>query len=367
MSTRTPAEVFHPGEFIKDELIERDWTQADLAEILGRPVQAVNEIVAGKKTITPETARGLGDAFGTGPELWLNLENTYRLSRTPPPDDSVARRARLYELAPIKEMLRRRWIPDLGDISDVEDSVLTFLEMSTIEDTPSLAFAAKKSSSYSETSPSQRAWCFRAKQLAERQTVEEFTPEKLVDHLPEFRQLAKDVDSLRQVPAFLANLGIRFVIVEHLKSTRIDGAALWLDEASPVIVLSLRYDRIDNFWFVLAHELAHIKNGDQIVDSDLVGASAQSTEAKPEFERKTDRMAASLLIPTRTLQAFIEHNHPRFSKQTIRGFAEKCGVHPGIVVGQLQHRKAISFSHSREMLSPVRKLITEVAVTDGWE
>ena len=71
MLTRTPAEVFPPGEFINDELVEREWAQADLAEILGRPVQAVNEIVAGKKAITPETARGLGDAFGTGPELWV--------------------------------------------------------------------------------------------------------------------------------------------------------------------------------------------------------------------------------------------------------------------------------------------------------
>ena len=95
MSTRTPAEVFRPGEFIKDELVDRDWTQGDLAEILGRPVQAVNEIVAGKKAITPETARGLGDAFGTGPEVWLNLENAFRLSQTPPPDENVNRRAHL--------------------------------------------------------------------------------------------------------------------------------------------------------------------------------------------------------------------------------------------------------------------------------
>lgn len=82
MPKRIPAEVFPPGEFIKDELEARNWTQADLAEILGRPLQAVNEIIAGKKTITPETARALGDALGAAPELWLNLENAYRLSRS---------------------------------------------------------------------------------------------------------------------------------------------------------------------------------------------------------------------------------------------------------------------------------------------
>jgi len=367
VSTRAQAEVFPPGEFIKDELIERDWTQADLAEILGRPVQAVNEIVAGKKSITPETARGLGDAFGTGPELWLNLENAYRLSQTPPPDQSVARRGCLYEMAPVKEMLRRRWIPESKNVDDLENSVLRFLEMQSIDDKPSLAFAAKKSSRYADTSSSQRAWCFRAKHLAESLVVETFTTEKLVEHLPEFCRLAKETENVRQVPTLLASLGIRFVIVEHLKSTRIDGAALWLDDLSPVIVMSLRYDRIDNFWFILAHELAHIKHGDRSVDTDLVGASAQPTEEKPEAEKKADRMAASLLIPTKTLQAFIERHRPRFSKKAIRGFAEKVGVHPGIVVGQLQYRKAISYSHSREMLSPVRDLVTEVVVTDGWE
>jgi len=189
------------------------------------------------------------------------------------------------------------------------------------------------------TSPAQRAWCYRAKHLAEARNVDGFATEKLIEHLPDLRQLARRVEGVKQVPDFLASVGIRFVIVEHLKATRIDGAALWLDDNSPVVVMSLRYDRIDNFWFVLAHEIAHIKNGDRSVDSDLVGASAQPTDEKPEVEKKADRTAASLLIPTRKLQAFINRHRPRFSKQVIRGFAQELGIHPGVLVGQLQYRK----------------------------
>jgi HTH-type transcriptional regulator/antitoxin HigA len=66
------------------------------------------------------------------------------------------------------------------------------------------------------------------------------------------------------------------------------------------------------------------------------------------------------------MQAFIARHRPRFSKQAIYGFSELISIHPGIVVGQLQHRKAIGYSHSREMLVPVRDFVTEVAVTDGW-
>jgi len=367
MTTRIPAEVFPPGEFIKDELEARNWTQADLAEIFGLTVKAANEIIAGKKAITPETARGLGDAFGTGPELWLNLENAYRLSRTPPPDEAVARRAQLYEKAPIKEMIRRGWVAQTDDLDELEASVSKFFELRSIRDEPTLSCAARKGSNYAETSASERAWCFRAKRLAEEISVDAFDPGKLTKAiLLEFRQLARAVEGVRDVPTFLGRLGIRYVIVEHLKSSRIDGAAIWLDERSPVVAMSLRYDRIDNFWFVLAHELAHVVNGDRSVDNDLVGTAARPTDEKPEFERKADRMAASLLVPTKELAGFIARHRPRFSKQAVCGFASQLGVHPGIVVGQLQHRGEISYSHSREMLLPVRRLITEVAITDGW-
>lgn len=90
-----PAEVFPPGDFIREELEERGWTQKDLAEVLGRPPQAVNQIIKGTKRVTPETAVELAQAFGTSPELWLNLEAAYRLSHVRSLDAGIARRARL--------------------------------------------------------------------------------------------------------------------------------------------------------------------------------------------------------------------------------------------------------------------------------
>jgi HTH-type transcriptional regulator/antitoxin HigA len=88
-----PAQVFPPGEYIREELEARGWTQSKLAEILGRPFQTINAIVNGKKEITPRTAVELGAAFGTSAEVWLNLEMAYRLSRVEPPDPAIAERA----------------------------------------------------------------------------------------------------------------------------------------------------------------------------------------------------------------------------------------------------------------------------------
>ena len=88
-------EVFPPGEFLREELEARNWTQTELAEIIGRPVRLINEIIAGKKAITPETAIQLGESLGTGADVWMNLESQYQLSKVRGADDLIARRAGL--------------------------------------------------------------------------------------------------------------------------------------------------------------------------------------------------------------------------------------------------------------------------------
>ena len=79
-TTCTPAEVFPPGEYLRDELDERGWTVKEFAGMIGRSLQVVSEILNGK-AITAETARSFADALGTTPELWLNLQSAYRLHR----------------------------------------------------------------------------------------------------------------------------------------------------------------------------------------------------------------------------------------------------------------------------------------------
>src|SRR5262245_39928137 len=125
----TQAHVFPPGEILREELEERGWSQTDLAEILGRPAKLVNEIVAGKRAITPETARGLAEALGTSAELWMNLESQYQLHRAPRSDDAISRRAKLFEVAPIKEMQRRRWIAETKDVAALEESLCEFFDV----------------------------------------------------------------------------------------------------------------------------------------------------------------------------------------------------------------------------------------------
>jgi HTH-type transcriptional regulator / antitoxin HigA len=104
MNNRTPAEVFPPGEFIRDELEARGWTQGDLAQVMGRPEPAINLIINDKRGITAETATELAGAFGTTPEFWLNLDSAYKLSKVTVPLSDIRKRASLFESARIKRM-----------------------------------------------------------------------------------------------------------------------------------------------------------------------------------------------------------------------------------------------------------------------
>ncbi len=93
MANKKPVEVFPPGELLREELEARGWAQSDFADILGRPLGRVNEIITGKRSITPETAQGLAEALGTNAQFWLNLQSVWLLSRASSAKSGVARRA----------------------------------------------------------------------------------------------------------------------------------------------------------------------------------------------------------------------------------------------------------------------------------
>ena len=364
--TRIPAHLIEPpGEILREEIESRGWTQSDLAEIMGRPLAAVNEIINGKRKITARTAAQLGAALDIDPQFWLNLESSYQLSRTGKQQDTNDF-AKLMNYAPVKEMQSRGWLPRTRSTSTLKESVLSFFAVDSLAEKPALAGAFRQSAG--DISTSHVAWCIRSLQKAQAQDVKKYDPSRVGELKQELRAMAAYADEVRKVPSVLANYGIRFVIVKHLKSTKTDGAALWLDKASkakPVIVMSLRYGRIDYFWHTLCHELSHIAHRDSFkLDLDL--ASAKEGEAVDEVEERANEEAASMLIPRDELRSFIVRKRPYFSTKSIIQFANRVRIHPGIIVGQLQYRKAIKYTHSQKMLVQIRDNVIETSVTDGW-
>lgn len=361
---RIPAQTLPPGSYLREELERRRWTQGDLAEILGRPPRLVNEIIAGKRAITPETAHGLGIALGTGPELWMNFESQYQLSRTAPKEDAVARRAKIFGRFPVKDMQKRGWLKLVSSLDEIETELKSYFSISSLDDEIQIAHAAKKST-YDKVSTQQAAWLIRAQQLAADVEVSEYSVDNLPTLFKELRACVAHPPDAAKVPQILVKYGIRLIIVAPLPSSKIDAACMWF-KGQPLIALTLRYDKHDIFWHALFHELDHIEHGEgksePIVDSNLLSDCSHGTKT----EKRANQHAASRLIPHKELEAFVGRVKPFFSESAIVDFASRMNVHPGIVVGQLQHHGIVPWSTFAGYKVRIRELITPHAKADGF-
>ena len=361
--------IAHPGESLRIQLAERGWTQNDLATIMGRPERLVTEIVTGKRSITPETAVELGAALGTTAQGWMDQQFAYHLSKVSKVDiPKVSRRARLFALGPVNDMIKRGWLEPSRDISVLEQRFLQFVDADNLDVAPTFyAHSFRKSTPYHTDTPAQTLWLFRVRQLAGLVTAAKYSARRYEEIVAGLRKLVPSPEEVRHVPRLLAEAGVRLVVVEPLKGTRIDGVCFWMAEGAPVVAISMRYSRIDYFWHTLMHELAHLKNEDGLANNyaniDVEGDDGDSALV---HEQEADRIATETLVPSDALENFINRLAPLYSVKAIRGFAATTGTHAGIVVGQLQHRGEIPYSKYRQLLVPVRDIVVQAALTDGW-
>lgn len=359
--------VLHPGKHLARMMDEKGWSRDDVANVTGLSGQLIYLILSGKNGITLETAVRLAAAFGNSPEEWVKWDSQFKLASMESDVSNVGRMARLYAIAPIREMQRRGWIKLTVDPSELESELTKFYGNNPLDGAVTLPIAAKRTIVLPNLNPSENAWCFRAHQLAQLVPVSRFSPNKLDAAEKKLRQLAAHPKEARHVPKVLADCGIRFVVIEPLPDAQIDGATLWFD-GQPIIAVSLRHDRIDGFWFTLMHEFAHVRNNDGSVDTELVdgikGIAVRLVE--DEAENVANDAAANSLIPKAEMTSFIRRVGPFYPKERVVQFANKMKIHPGIIVGQLQHRDEIGYGSLREFLVKVRDFVTTTALTDGW-
>ncbi len=356
-------DIPHPGELIADELEARAWLQRDLAYILGVSEQSVNMIVTGKRGISPDMANALGDAFDVSPEFFANLQKSYDMSKARKPDPAIAKRALFQGHYPIREMIKRKWLEDT-DIDMLEVQLMRFFRTNDISHIPHLAHAAKKTSYVEQALPNQLAWFYRVYQIADEMVVSQYSEKSLRNATEIMRSYLIAPEDVRHVPRMLSECGVRFVIVETLPGAKIDGVCFWID-GSPVIGMTMRFDRIDNFWFVLRHEIEHVLNKDgkkkPAIDVDIEAEK----DNLPEEERRANEAALEFCVPSEEMNSFYMRKAPYISERDVIGFARRIQRHPGIVVGQLQHRLE-RYDFLARLKVKIRHLIVPNAVVDGW-
>jgi len=356
--------IMHPGFFLKEEMEARNWSQRDLAFILGVPEQAVTLIVSGKRGISADMAQALGVAFDVHPDLFANLQKDYEMAQAQRPDPGVAVRAKMQNIYPVREMIKRGWIT-ATDAGMLESQLVRFFNVETTDDIPYMAHAARKSR-YDDVPAAQLAWLFRVRQIATSLPAPKYSEKALQGALGDLEALLLAPEEVRHVPRILGECGVRFVLIEKLPHADIDGVCFWLDKDSPVIGMSLKRDTIDNFWFVLRHEIEHVlqQNGQDHEIIDLNLGQFEIAELPPE-EQIANAAAADFCAPAERLNNFMKRKHPFYYEKDVIAFARTVQRHPGLVIGQMHYRMK-RHDYLARHLAKVRAFVIPGSITDGW-
>jgi HTH-type transcriptional regulator/antitoxin HigA len=338
------------------------------------PQPTVSRLINDEKPMDAVTALRLSEVLDTPAERFLELQHSYDLGKarlTVRPDSGRATRAKLLSELPVREMIRRGWLnpENSQDVRSVETELARFFGVKRPEEIEILPHAAKRTNVVGAPTPAQIAWLYRVRQIAQNMLVPRYATDALLSAVKQLSALLASPEEARKVPRILSESGVRFLVVESLPAAKIDGVCFWLNDKSPVIALSMRFDRIDNFWFVLRHEIEHVLRGHGrssiSLDTDLEHSHQEGATPVDDEESVANWAASNFLVPTKTLMQFIARKSPIFTERDILAFSKMLQVHPGLIAGQLQ-RHTNRYDRFREHLVKVRDVVLPHALHDGW-
>jgi HTH-type transcriptional regulator/antitoxin HigA len=330
-----------PGEYLAEVIGELGMNQAELAQRMGRPVQAISEIMSGGKAIVPETALQLERVTSVPAHVWTGLESQYRLLLARHQDERhIESQAALVADFPYKELAKLGWVSETRKVVERVRELCRFFGVDSLEQVqavddyaPAFRAGAGKASGNALA-----AWLRMAALQAMRIETEPLDRRKLQSAMPELRKLtlAEPGVFLPKLRELLAGLGVALVIQPHLPKTYVHGATFWLMPDKAVIVMTIRGKWADVFWFSLFHELAHVlKHGKR----ETFLEDGKPTRERAELEREADAFAGEALIPAAAYSVFAVAGD--FSMAAIGRFAASIQIDPGIVTGRLRHDRRL--------------------------
>ncbi|MCY4096299.1 MAG: transcriptional regulator [Gammaproteobacteria bacterium] len=331
--------IGHPSPVaaIKFRMDQGNLSPRDLIPFIGSRAK-VSEVLSGKRSLTMPMARALHEHLGIPAEVLLQKADVAF-------DDTHVNLE--WSKFPLKAMVKRGWIPDMSNLSDhAEEIIRDLINRAGGVDVAISALYRKNDHvrANAKMDPyALRAWCWQVLSEANENQPEASYERGTVtlDFLKAVARLSRFETGPKQAKELLEEHGIAFVIAQHLAKTYLDGAALRLGDGRPVIGLTLRYDRIDNFWFCLLHELAHVgchldnDKGSAFVD-DMSLRKAEGEREDPR-EKEADDWAAEALISQEAWNSSDVKDHP--TSMAVMNLASELEIHPAIVAGQVRYKQ----------------------------
>ena len=309
----------------------------DLVPFIGSRAK-VSEVLSGKRSITMPMARALHEHLAIPAEVLLQKQGT---TADQPVDELQWHRF------PLKEMAKRKWIPSVPDLmARAEDLIRDLIHRAGGWQVASAALYRKNDHLRTNAKTdlhALHAWCWQVLATANANPPDAAHVPGTVtlEFLRQVARLSWSEDGPRAAREFLGQHGIPLVIERHLPRTYLDGAALRLGDGRPVVALTLRYDRIDSFWFCLLHELAHVGRhldraaGTAFIDDLSLRRPEHGLE--DEREAEADEWAAEALIPSAEWEASPVREHP--TPLGVTSLAHHLQVHPATVAGRIRYER----------------------------
>ena len=334
-----------PGEYLLEVLNEKSMSQAELANRMGRPPQAINEIVKGEKSITSETALQLEQVLGVPAHIWTGLESEYQLVKAIQQESiQVQQEVTLLREIPYKEMAQLGWVKKIRDLKTRVRELRNFFGVASLNNVFKIRTynPTFRCSTIDKASPYALAsWLHKGAIKAGRIQAIPFNKTKLISVLPQIRSLSFESpeEFTSKIQKILSDCGVAFVLLPHLTKTYANGATFWLSQDKSVLMMTIRGSYADIFWFSFFHELGHILLHDKrltFVDND------NKIEDKSKQEQEANKFAGEQLIPASNLNDFISKGD--FSISSIKAFAKNICIPPWIIIGRLQHEGYLKFN-----------------------
>lgn len=344
----SPDWVIPPGETIAELLADQSLTQKELAERMGSSTKFVNQLIAGKATLSEDTALKLEKVLGAGARFWINLESQYRegLARISELEKANGWTSWLTSI-PVKDfmkagILRNRRI-NISEKPQIVLELLKFFGVASPQDWEKsygqLQLQFRRHNQRASNQAAVAAWLRLGELEAQEIETEPYNKKKFRAALDEIRgyTVSEPREWQHKLVTLCAQAGVALAFVPSIPKARVSGVARWLSADKALIQLSLYGKTNDKLWFTFFHEAAHIlfHPKKEIFLDDFSPTSDVNSE-----EMEANNFARDFLIPQR------EAAELRVLKTVtdITSFANRLHIHPGIVVGRLQHDKLIGFN-----------------------
>jgi HTH-type transcriptional regulator/antitoxin HigA len=322
-----------PISAIRFRMEEQGLRQADLAPLLGSRSR-VSEVLAGKRPLTVQMIRALSTSLGIPAETLIGNPDIAAVSQPEVAQDID------WGKFPAKEMERRGWFREVPHILELaaEDRVKEFFSTVTAEATCALYRRRLHGDGLTDQNRySVLAWTARVLARAKPEAAESqaFSPERMsIDMLRDLARLSYFDEGPRLAKEFLAKAGITLIVEPALPRAQLDGVALFTEKQHAIIGLSLRFDRLDAFWFTLLHECVHVWKHLSSAREAFVDR-LEHTESSEYREKEANRQAREVFIPRaiwRRSKAFLAP-----TRDSIHELAAELRIHPAIIVGRLHY------------------------------